>query len=152
MIHLVRTNSENPDFVALVKHLDTFLAVIDGDDHAFYAQFNKIDILKQAVVAYLDGKPVGCGAIKELDTESMEVKRMYTAPESRGQGVATAILTELENWAAELGYRKCLLETGIRQPEAIALYKKAGYHIIPNYGQYTAVETSVCFEKVMESH
>jgi len=77
----------------------------------------------------------------------MEMKRMYTVPAFRGKGIATMVLRELEKWAAELSYMKCVLETGKRQPEAIDLYKKNGYKIIPNYGQYIGVENSVCFEK-----
>ncbi len=146
---LKRTTSANPDFINLVQQLDALLAQLDGEEHSFYAQYNKIDLLKQAVVAYDNDVAVGCGAIKEYEPGVMEVKRMYTLPESRGKGVASAILKELENWSAELGYQKCLLETGVRQPEAIALYKKCGYQGIPNYGQYAGVENSVCFEKVL---
>ncbi len=147
MALLVRTDSTNPDFVELVKHLDADLAERDGADHAFYAQFNKIDRIKHAVVAYENEKAIACGAIKEYDSDSMEVKRMYTLPSHRGKGLATQVLTELEHWAAELSYQRCLLETGKKQPEAIELYKKSGYKQIPNYGQYTGVENSVCFEK-----
>jgi GNAT superfamily N-acetyltransferase len=99
------------------------------------------------VVAYENDAPVGCGALKEYELNAMEVKRMYVAPTSRGKGIATAVLTALESWAAELSYRKCVLETGKKQPEAIALYRRQGYQIIPNYGQYKDVENSVCFEK-----
>jgi putative acetyltransferase len=147
MIRIIRTDSENQDFVALVKHLDADLAQRDGEDHAFYAQFNKIDLIKHVVVAYQGETPVGCGAIKQYAPNRMEVKRMYTVPESRGQGVASSVLRELERWASELGYETCILETGKKQPEAIALYKKSGYQVIPNYGQYAEVEDSVCFEK-----
>ena len=147
MIRLIRTNSENDDFVELVKHLDADLAQRDGADHSFYAQFNKIDTIKHAIVAYQDDTPVGCGAIKEYSPDTMEIKRMYTLPEARGQGVASSVLGELERWAYELGYEKCILETGKKQPEAIALYKKKKYQIIPNYGQYADVQDSVCFEK-----
>ncbi len=150
MIEIIRTDSNNAAFVALVKLLDTDLAERDGKDHSFYAQFNKIDLIKHAVVAYENGKPIGCGAIKEYASKAMEVKRMYTLPECRARGIATKILTALESWAAELLYDKCLLETGKKQPEAIALYKKSGYHIIPNYGQYAGVENSVCFEKTLK--
>ena len=150
MLSLTRANSDFDDFIALVKKLDADLAIRDGADHSFYAQFNKVDKIRHAVVAYKDGLPVGCGAMKEFTPEAMEVKRMYTAPEGRGKGVATAVLTELENWAAELSYKKCVLETGKRQPEAIALYKKNGYNTIQNYGQYIGVENSVCFEKVLK--
>jgi GNAT superfamily N-acetyltransferase len=90
---------------------------------------------------------VGCGAIKEYAPNTMEIKRMYTLPESRGKGIASKVLTELEIWAAELSYEKCILETGKKQPEAIGLYKKNGYKLIPNYGQYAEIENSVCFEK-----
>ena len=147
MMKMTRTTSSDPDFISLVKLLDADLTKRDGSDTIFYSQFNKIDKIRHVVVAYEDGKPVGCGAIKEFDTNTMEVKRMYTSPECRGKGIATKVLNELEKWAAEMSYEKCILETGKRQPEAIALYKKNGYKIIPNYGQYAGVENSVCFEK-----
>jgi putative acetyltransferase len=149
MIQFIRTHSENPDFVALVQQLDADLAKRDGKDHSFYAQFNKIAAIKHVIVAYENEKPIGCGAIKELLPDAMEVKRMFTLPESRAKGIATKILAELETWAKELSYLKCMLETGKRQPEAIALYQKNGYHIIPNYGQYIGIENSVCFEKIL---
>ena len=150
MIKLIRTNSDAKDFIELVKYLDADLAERDGKDHAFYGQFNKIDKIKHAVVAYENHKPVACGAIKEYSPGSMEVKRMYTLPEYRGKGIAGKVLAELEKWAGELQYEKCILETGKRQPEAIELYRKNGYKIIPNYGQYAGIENSVCFEKEMK--
>ena len=147
MIKLIRTNSDNKDFTELVKYLDADLAERDSDDHLFYDKFNKVNTIKYAVVAYENDKPTGCGAIKEYDQATMEIKRMYTSPESRGKGIATKVLAELEKWASELHYKKCILETGKRQPEAIGLYKKNGYKVIPNYGQYSSIENSVCFEK-----
>ena len=127
MIKILRTDSENEDFIDLVKHLDADLAERDGDDHAFYDQFNKLDLIKHALVLYDNEIPVGCGAIKEFDQTTLEVKRMFTIPESRGKGFAIKILSELEKWAAEMFYEKCILETGKKQPEAIRLYKKNGY-------------------------
>ncbi|MBI3169386.1 MAG: GNAT family N-acetyltransferase [Chloroflexi bacterium] len=147
MLTLLRANSENPDFIHLVRFLDADLARNNGDQDSFYAQFNKLNKIKHVVVAYEDGQAVACGAIKEYEPGVMEVKRMYTAPESRGKGIAGKILSELENWAAELNYHKCILETGKTQVAAIHLYGKCGYKTIPNYGQYTGVENSVCFEK-----
>jgi putative acetyltransferase len=149
-MNILRTTSEHEDFVRLVRLLDADLAKRDGADHSFYAQFNKIAAIKHVVVLYENNQPVGCGAIKEQSADTMEVKRMYVLPESRKGGMATRILTELEHWAGELGYTKCVLETGKRQPEAIALYKKNGYKIIPNYGQYAGIENSVCFEKELK--
>lgn len=149
--HFIKTDSQHPDFIELVKHLDADLAKTDGEEHTFYNQFNKIDLIKHVIVVYENEKPLACGALKEFDSTAMEVKRMYVSPENRGKGIATQVLMELENWAAELGYEKCILETGNRQPDAIALYKKNGYKIIPNYGQYTNVENSVCFEKRLKA-
>ena len=147
MIRTIRTNSDNLDFIQLVKQLDADLAERDGKDHSFYAQFNKIDKIKYVIVAYENDKPVGCGAIKEYAPDTMEIKRMYTSPESRGKGIASSVLSELEGWASELSYEKCILETGKKQPEAIGLYEKNGYKTIPNYGQYAGIENSLCFEK-----
>ena len=147
MIRLKRTDSENQDFIALVKHLDADLAERDGDEHSFYDQFNKVGKIKYVVVAYENDKPISCGGLKAYSSNTLEIKRMYTIPEWRGKGIATKILAELEIWAAELSFEKCILETGKRQPEAIGLYKKNGYKIIPNYGQYSEIENSLCFEK-----
>lgn len=147
MINIIRTNSENKDFISLVKLLDADLVIRDGDEHPFYAQYNKLDNIRYVLVAYINGKAAGCGAIKEFSTGIMEVKRMFTLPEYRGKGVASTLLSKLEKWADELGYDKCILETGKKQPEAIALYQKNGYAITDNYGQYANVQNSVCFEK-----
>lgn len=149
MIELVRTDSDNTDFVELVKQLDADLAERDGAEHAFYAQFNKTTMIRHCIVAYENGHAVSCGAIREFSSGTMEVKRMYTQPEHRGKGIAGTVLAELEKWTSELNCNKCVLETGIRQPEAIALYKRNGYTQIANYGQYLNVENSVCFEKAL---
>lgn len=149
MIQIIHTDSGNQDFKDLVKLLDELLADLDGDEHAFYDQFNKIDALKYVIVAYKHGKAVGCGAMKEFAPDTMEVKRMYTLPEARGKGIASEVLAELEKWAASLGYSKTILETGLRQQDAVALYRKRGYFQIENYGQYAGVGNSLCFEKVL---
>jgi putative acetyltransferase len=147
MLQLKRTTSQNKDFQQLVKDLDAFLAVTDGDEHDFYNQFNKIEGLQYVVVAYLNEIAVGCGAIRAFDSETVEVKRMFTLSNYRGNGIASQILADLELWSQELGYKRCILETGIRQVEAIALYKKNGYELIPCYGQYLNVENSRCYGK-----
>jgi putative acetyltransferase len=149
MLRLVRTTSENIDFQQLVQLLDRDLAQRDGAEHAFYAQFNKIDLLKHAVVAYAGDEPVGCGAFKEFEAASVEIKRMFVRPMHRQRGIAQAVLAELETWAGELGYATCVLETGKKQPEAIALYQRSGYAFTPNYGQYIGVANSVCLRKLL---
>jgi putative acetyltransferase len=150
MINYLKTGSGHTDFQKLVAALDADLSIRDGEDHAFFAQFNKIDAIKYVIVAYENDLPVGCGAIKEYDEHTMEIKRMYVIPANRGQGIASGVLKELETWTQALNYKKCILETGEKQPEAISLYKKNGYQVIPNYGQYEQVTTSVCFEKTFQ--
>lgn len=147
MVELVRTDAGNKDFQSLVVFLDQDLSVRDGEDHSFYSQFNKIDKLQHVVVAYEGDIPVGCGAIKEYSERTAEIKRMFVPLEFRGRGIAGKVLSELEVWARELNYQSCILETGKKQPEAIWLYQKANYMIIPNYGQYKDVPNSVCMEK-----
>ena len=149
MINLIRTDSGNTDFIELVKYLDADLAEKDGDEHAFYAQYNKLDNIKYVTLAYENEKAIGCGAIKEFSTGVMEVKRMFTSPESRGKGIATIILSALEKWAVELSYSKCILETGKKQTEAIRLYNRNGYTRIANYEQYAGMDNSLCYEKII---
>lgn len=146
-LSIKKTNSSDVDFIELVKLLDAELAIIDGDEHGFYAQYNKIDKINHVVLVYDGPVAIACGAIKEFSTTAMEVKRMFTLPNYRGKGAASVLLKELEIWAKELGYAECVLETGKRQEDAVALYLKNGYQIIHNYGQYIGIENSVCFEK-----
>jgi len=150
MISYIRTNSENKDFQKLAAELDAALRILDGDEHLFYAQLNKTDMLKQAIAAYEDKIPVGCGAIRKYSEDTVEVKRMYVLPGYRGKGIASKILAELETWAEELKYKKCILETGSRQIEAISLYTKSGYKMTGNFGHYQNVKNSVCFEKPLQ--
>ena len=144
-----RTTANDEHFRELVSKLDAELADRDGDEHDFYHQYNGLEQIIHAIVATRDGRPVACGALKEFAAGTMEVKRMYTLPEHRGEGLAATVLAELEQWAHEDGYHTCILETGVRQPEAIALYRKSGYEQIPNYGQYEGVTNSVCFKKAL---
>lgn len=146
-IKLLRTDSDDADFRELVVLLDADLAIRDGAEHSFYAQFNKIDKIREVIVAYENEEAVGCGAFKEYEPETAEIKRMYVREIMRGKGIAGMILNELEAWAKELNFAECILETGLKQPEAIRLYQKSGYEIIPNYGQYAGVENSVCMRK-----
>ncbi|CAM3836199.1 MULTISPECIES: GNAT family N-acetyltransferase [Flavobacterium] len=147
MIKIVKTNSKNVDFIELVRQLDIYLAEKDGEEHSFYDQFNKIDSINNVIVLYDNDSAVACGAIKKYDDDTMEVKRMFTKLEARGKGFAGIIIDELEKWAFELSYNKCILETGVRQKEAIQFYNKSNYKVIPNYGQYIGVENSICFQK-----
>jgi GNAT superfamily N-acetyltransferase len=148
MTKLLRTDSENSDFRSLVTELDRELAAINGNTNDFYKQFNKIDLIKNVVVAFHNGRAAGCGAIKEYDSTTVEIKRMYVSPVMRRRGIAGEVLNALETWAVELGYQRCVLETGLTMSSAVGLYTKSGYVSIPNYGQYENAAGSICFEKI----
>ena len=147
MFRIVRTNATDKGYQELVTLLDADLRIRDGEDHAFFAQYNKSTDIKNVVVYYHGAVAAGCGAFKFFANSSVEIKRMFVRPEWRGKHIATKILTELEVWAYELNFSECVLETGKRQPDTVALYEKRGYKLIPNYGQYAGKENSVCFEK-----
>lgn len=147
MHSIQRITTENKDFQELVVLLDQFLTVLDGEDHSFYAQFDKLDKINNVVVCYQDNVAIGCGAFKEFDAATVEIKRMFVHPYFRGKGIASTVLGALELWASECSYTNCVLETGKNNPNAIALYRKLGYEIIPNYDQYENIETSVCLKK-----
>ena len=101
-------------------------------------------------IAYLDGEAVGCGAIRRIEPGVAEIKRMYVVPGARGRGIGRHILKEIEAEARRLGVRRLVLETGPRQPEAIALYARSGFTEIPLFGDYLNSphpELSVCMAK-----
>jgi putative acetyltransferase len=150
MNQYLHTDSGHPDFAPLVRELDADLKIRDGKDHAFYAAINKAAVLHHVIIAYQQQEAAGCGAFREHAEGVAEIKRMYVRPGYRGRGMASGILNHLEAWAARSGYRKCILETGQNQPEAIALYTRQGYRRIPNFGQYEGVPYSLCFEKILE--
>ena len=128
----------------------------DPDDDDYLAEVTPAMVrppLGTFLVAWLDATPAGCGALKPLDSDPSvgEIKRMYTAPSARRQGVSRRLLEHLERAAAELGYRRIQLETGLAQPEAMALYESHGWHRITPYGHYKHSPQSVCFAKDLDS-
>lgn len=147
MITIKRTNPEDKNFRKLVLLLDACLDKSDKTAHGICEPFNKIDTIKHAVVAYSGNEAVGCGAIREYSSDTMEIKRMFVREDQRKKGIASMILDELESWSKELGYFRCILETGEKLLEAVNLYQKKGYSRIANYGQYECLGSSVCFGK-----
>ena len=146
-MYLKHCDNSSLDFQALVTKLDAELAIRDGDDHAFYHQFNGINVLNHVIVAYDKGHPVGCGAFKARNKQQVEIKRMFVLTAVRKKGCASAILTALETWAADEGFSEAILETGKAQIEALSFYPKQGYRIIPNFVPYVGVENSICFSR-----
>jgi putative acetyltransferase len=146
--HVVRlVECDSPDFVALVSALDSELeARYPGlsEDAPAAAQDPLV-----AVVAYCSDTPIGCGALRELEPGVGEIKRMFVLPEARGLGAARGMLEVLERQGRALGYSAVRLGSGVRQPEALALYESSGYRRIPLFGEYEGAELCVCYEKAL---
>lgn len=140
----------------LVEELWTDMGIRYADDPTAPETKGEVDDLRNEevlppdgrfVIVLDDGHPVACGAIRRHDAESAEIKRMWVRPQARGRGLARVVLRELESTAIARGYRAVVLETGLRQPEAIALYESAGYTTIPRFGFYKESALSVCYRK-----
>jgi GNAT superfamily N-acetyltransferase len=139
-----------PEAASLLEELDRDLRKRYPDHCIHGVQLAELEDGKGAfVVARLDGRPVGCGAIRRLEEGIGEVKRMYVRPEARRRGVARLVLAKLEDTAGALGLHILRLETGTLQPESIALYETHGYRPIPRFGEYADDPFSVCFEKAL---
>lgn len=130
---------------------------LDAELHERYAKehIHTIDVnqFKAAggffVVAFLNNKAVGCASPRPLDTKVAEIKRMFVSKECRREGISRKLLAFLEKSAKDRGFERLCLETGIRQPEAVGLYRSAGYYEIPLFGEYKNDPMSVCFEKLL---
>jgi len=114
-----------------------------------YDEQNKIEQIDTVLIIYDNDRPIGCGCFKRFDNDTAEIKRMFIESDYRGKGISKIVLKELENWAVVLGFSKLVLETGIKQPEAIGLYENFGFTRIENYGKYADLSNSVCFEKIL---
>ena len=147
---ITRTDSNNPDFRDLVIQLDSELTSRYGELQKWHDQFNIIESNNTVIVAYNGDLPVGCGCFKVFDDVSAEIKRMFVKPEYRGTGIAEKILLELEKWASELGFKFTVLETAIKQPEAIRFYTRLNYKRIENYGPYAGNQNSICMRKKLD--
>ncbi len=146
-VEIVYTDSEDQDFAKLIKMLDEDLNERYGELQKQYEAHNRIDHIKNVVLLYVEGHPAACGAFKRYDPESAELKRIFVAKEYRGLGLSKILVARLEEWAIKEGFGYAVLETGKRQNEAIGLYKKCGYEVIPNYGVYIGNSNSVCMRK-----
>ncbi|MFI7676478.1 GNAT family N-acetyltransferase [Actinophytocola sp. NPDC049390] len=141
---------DHPDAVALIADVQQEYVVRYGE-----VDLTPVDPAEFApprglfLVAYVDDVPAACGGWRAHGTE-VELKRMYVRPSCRGRGLARAVLAELERTAAEAGYTRLVLETGQRQPEAIALYTSAGYTPVPAFGYYAEAPEAVHLGKPLE--
>ena len=141
---------DSPDSRRLIAGLDAELGALYPPEQRFGPNFKAEQIEDGRgtfLIARHEGRAVGCGAIRLLDETTAEVKRMYSEPSLRGTGIGRAVLTALESAARELGAGRLVLETGIHQHAAIALYRRAGFVQVDCWGEYALAPTSVCFEK-----
>lgn len=154
-LRIVDLNWDHPDGISLRQTQREELAQRYGTDDSEPGIAPTSADTTIFIVAYVDSKPVGCGALRELKHPDYpgdaEVKRMFVVPDKRGRsfGVAPAILKALEERARSRGWRTLLLETGTLQPDAIRFYTREGYTPIPNFGAYAGEELSVCFQRII---
>jgi GNAT superfamily N-acetyltransferase len=137
---------------ALIAALNAELTERYPEEGANHVQLDAEEVAEGRgafLVAYVDGRPLGCGAVRRLDPQTAEIKRMYVDPAARGRGVGRRVLAALEVEARRLGARRLVLETGERQPESLALYARAGFTRIPLFGEYVGSPLSVCMEKAL---
>ncbi len=150
-IDLCRESVNSPVAVRLIRDLNDELTKRypeEGTQDHYWVTAEEVSNGRGGFfVAYLDGRPVGCGAVRRIAPDVAEIKRMYVAPSVRGQRVGRAILNVLENEAHKLDVHRLVLETGPRQPEAIAMYQHAGFVEIPLFGEYIGSKFSVCMAK-----
>lgn len=148
-LKILNVDSTNIDFTNLIELLDEDLNERYGELQKQYNKHNKVDYINDVVIIYKDEVPVACGAFKEYDIDSIELKRIFVKKENRRQGLSKLIISELERLGRDKGYKYALLETGIKQHEAINLYKNTEYKIIENYEPYLGNTNSVCMKKQM---
>ena len=146
-LEIIRTDGQNKDFIKLIGLLDEELRERYRDIQSLYDRHNKVDRINHVVLIYKDKAPVACGAFKEYDGSSVELKRIFVVRANRDQGLGKLVVRELEKYAKDSGYKYAILETGVKQPEAIGLYKGRGYAMIQNYGPYAGNTNSVCMKK-----
>jgi Acetyltransferases len=143
------TDGCNQDFIELCHELDAFLnELVGGEENRMeYIQYNKLDDIHDVIVAFDGDLPVGCASFKKYDEECAEVKRVFIKEECRGCGIANTLMQLLENATRDKGFRYLILESGEPLVSAMALYRKIGYEVIPNFGQYKDMPDSICMKK-----
>lgn len=135
---------------ALIAALNAELSAVYPEPGATHFRLEAGEVLEGRgafLVGYAGRRPLACGAVRRLDAETVEIKRMYVVPEERGRGIGRQLLRALESEARRLGALRIVLETGTRQAAARALYESVGFGPIPPYGEYVGSPVSVCMEK-----
>lgn len=143
------TNGCNQDFITLCHALDDFLNDLVGGEknRSQYIPYNSLDDIHDVIIIYDEKVPVGCASFKHYENTIAEVKRVFIQSEYRGRGISKIMMELLEQKAKDKGYHKLILESGEPLASAMILYRKIGYHVIPNFGQYKDMPDSICMEK-----
>ena len=148
-IEVIVADRHNGDFISLTDLLDKDLSERYGEQQQQYTKHNQVAPVIDVVIVYKDKLPVACGAFKKHGSDTAEIKRVFVRVEYRGQGLSKLVINKLEEQIQSAGFTYAVLETGIKQPEAIQLYKKCGYEITENYEPYIGNENSICMRKVL---
>lgn len=145
----VYTDGANTDFIELCHDLDDFLNEIVGgeENRSEYIPYNQLDDIHNVIVVYDNDIPIGCAAFKKYDDECAEVKRVFIKTEYRGRGISKKLMELLEESAREQSYHYLIFESGEPLVAAMSLYRKIGYKVILNYGQYEDMPDSICMRK-----
>lgn len=147
-----RTDGKNKDFIENCRLLDIDLDRRVGKKikREKYRKYNQLDEIQEAIVVYENEQAIGGGAIRRYDEETVELKRVFVREEHQGQGIGSRLVSLLIDWAAELGYKRMILETGELLAESCAVYQKLGFEVIPNYGPYENMPESLCMAKNLD--
>lgn len=145
----VYTDGQNSDFILLCGMLDDYLnkAVGGEKQRKQYIQYNTLENIHDVILIYENGLPIACAAFKRYDADTAEVKRVFLRKEYRGGGISGQLLAALEARAKEQSYSSLILETGRLLAPAMGFYRKTGFEVIDNYGQYRDMPESVCMRK-----
>ena len=143
------TDGCNKDFIELCHELDSFLNEIVGgeENRKEYIPYNRLDYIHDVIMAYDNDLPAGCASFKRYNAVCAEVKRVFLRKEYRGKGISKEMMKMLEERGRQKGFLYFILESGEPLVAAMALYRKTGYNVIPNYGQYRGMDKSVCMKK-----
>jgi GNAT superfamily N-acetyltransferase len=148
MVSVRKAPADSPEAVELMRELSAFLLELTGRSGELSFRAEDMDHPRAAfAIAYQDGRPAGCGAIREFEGDTAELKRMYAR--EKGRGVGKRLLEFLEGEAARLGYKRIILETGAVNENAVRFYLSNGYAVCENYGMYIGRVDSVCFDKTL---
>lgn len=151
-VAIERADILSPEAQALIAALNKELSERYPEEGANHFRLDAAEVAPghgAFLIARVEGVPAGCGAMRRSGTREAEIKRMYVKPEARGRRIGHALLAALEAEARALGIARLVLETGTRQHEAVGLYRRAGFDIIPNFGEYVGCPLSLCMAKAL---